>query len=99
MTKTDIFLGWHEAGPAAAQPPTLLATLRAPKPRRTLIQIYSDGSLAYQFLPNPKWIPSRLSVYSGVGHGRLGRGENLTPEQFIARHEELGYTRVDHPSA
>jgi hypothetical protein len=93
---TTPVLGWHEAAPVAHETPRLLATLRAPRKRGAIVAVYSDGSLGYQFAPNPKWIRSRISVYTGVHHGRLGSGETLTPEQFIERMMgERGYVRVE----
>ena len=93
-TQPQTVLGWREAAPVAHQEePVLLATLRAPRKRGAIVAVYSDGSLGYQFPPNPKWIQSRISVYSGIQRGRFGSGENLTPEQFIERMVELGYTR------
>lgn len=88
-------LGWTEAAPVSHEAPRLLTTLRAPRKRGAIVAVYSDGSLAYQFAPNSKWIRSRISVYSGVHHGRFGSGENLTPEQFIERMIERGYVRVE----
>lgn len=77
---------------------TLLATLRAPHPRRHAVRVYSDKSLEWQFPPNPKWTPGRITVYRGHGNSRLGQGENITPEQFIERFEGMGYTRVEAAS-
>lgn len=72
----------------------LLATLRAPRRNGALLRVYSDGTLAYLFPPNPKWIPSRISVYRGVNR-RLGEGENITPEVLIERLTgERGWTVV-----
>ena len=79
----------------AIAPPTLLATLQAPRRNGTIIRIYADGTLAYQFPPSQKWVHSRLSVYSGIRRGMVGFGEDLTPEQFIERHLGLGYVRLE----
>lgn len=89
------FFGWHEAKPTSRQEkPQLLATLQAPRRNGAIVEVYSDGSLAYQFPPNPKWIWSRITVYSQVNRGLIGSGETLTPEQFIERHMARGYTQV-----
>lgn len=93
MTKTETFFGWHEAAPLPDGEPVLLATLQAPRRRGAIVQVYSDGSLAYRFPPNPKWIRSRITVYSAA-QIRKRQGENLTPEQFIGRHVEQGYVRI-----
>jgi hypothetical protein len=94
-TARQTLLGWQEAAPVSHEAPRLLATLRAPRRNGAIVAVYSDGSLGYQFPPNPKWIRSRISVYTGVHHGRLGSGENLTPEQFIERMVGQGYVRVE----
>ncbi len=98
MNTTDnTFLGWHQAGPAPDGEPVLIATLRSPNRQRgrgCVIQVYSDGGLAYQFGGNPKWVRSRLSVYRKAA-GLIGGGDNLTPEEFVEGHVALGYQRVE----
>lgn len=77
---------------------TLLATLRAPRRNGALLRVYSDGTLAYNFPPSPKWIPSKIGVYRGVNK-RLGEGENITPETLIERMTgERRWTRVEAAS-
>ena len=73
--------------------PALLATLQAPRRGGVQVAVYSDGTLAYSYPPKPKRRLSRLTVYSPA-QLRRGLGENLTPEGFVRRHVEIGYTRV-----